>query len=102
MPIIGDELSVFFRAILTGVVVGGVYAFLVLVRKVISHSIVIISIEDIIFWIWAAFYIFIRMYNTSYGSVRWYFILGIVVGVFLLIFLRIKCKKLLDKWRKTS
>lgn len=100
MPIIGDELSVFFHAILTGAVVGGVYAFLVLVRKVISHSIVIISIEDIIFWIWAALYIFIRMYNTSYGSVRWYFILGIVVGVLVELFLFRKCKKCLDKWRK--
>lgn len=102
MPIIGEELSVFIQAMITGVIVCGSYDLLVILRKVIPHHIAVVSIEDILFWIGTGIYIFIQMFNTSYGSVRWYFILGIVVGVFLLIFLRIKCKKLLDKWRKTS
>lgn len=102
MPIIGEELSVFIQAMITGVIVCGSYYLLVILRKVIPHHIAVVSIEDILFWIGTGIYIFIQMFNTSYGSVRWYFILGIVVGVFLLIFLRIKCKKLLDKWRKTS
>ena len=102
MPIIGEELSVFIQAMITGVIVCGSYDLLVILGKVIPHHIAVVSIEDILFWIGTGIYIFIQMFNTSYGSVRWYFILGIVVGVFLLIFLRIKCKKLLDKWRKTS
>ncbi len=102
MPIIGEELSVFLQAVITGIIVCAGYYLFIIVRRLIPHHIVVISIEDIIFWIWAAIYIFIQMYNTSYGSVRWYFILGIVVGVVLLIFLMRKCKKLLDKRRKTS
>lgn len=101
MPIIGEELAIFMQAVITGVIVCGSYYLLVILRNLIPHSIVIISIEDIIFWIWTAIYIFIQMYTTSYGSVRWYFILGVVVGVFCFIFLVIKAKKVLDKWGKT-
>lgn len=101
MPVIGEELSVFIQAIITGVIVCGSYNLLVILRKVIPHHIAVISIEDIIYWIGTAIYVFVQMFNTSYGSVRWYFILGIVVGVFTLIFSQIKCKKMLDKWEKT-
>jgi len=101
VPIIGEELSTFIQAVITGVIVCGSYYLLVILRKVIPHHIIVVSIEDVLFWIGTGIYIFIQMYNTSYGSIRWYFILGIVVGVFALIFSHLKCKKLLDKWEKT-
>lgn len=102
MPVIGEELAIFIQAVITGIIVCGSYYLLVILRRLIPHHIAVISIEDIIYWIWTAVYIFIQMYTTSYGSVRWYFILGIVVGVFLLVFWGKNCKKLLDKWGKRS
>lgn len=56
-----------------------------------------IEIEDLIFWIGTAIYLFVQIYHTSNGSIRWYFALGVVSGVlFATIFLR-KMKKMLKK-----
>ena len=43
-----------------------------------------IGIEDILFWIFTAVYTFVQIYQTSSGVIRWYFVLGIVVGAFLI------------------
>ena len=102
MPIIGEEISVFIGAIVAGMTVCAVYYVFVLFRWWIPHHIAVISIEDIIFWIWTTIYIFLKMNNTTYGSIRWYFILGIGCGVFFVIFVVNKCKKWLDKRKKTS
>ena len=44
MPIIGEELSVFIQAMITGVIVCGSYYLLVILRKVIPHHIAVVSI----------------------------------------------------------
>ena len=62
-------------------------------RQLVEHSLFIIGIEDIIFWLGAALYVFVQIYYTSDGGIRWYFILGLVFGaIFSSVVLR-KLKK---------
>ena len=73
----------------------------------IRHSMLAVGVEDLIFWIGASIYLFRRMYLTSYGRIRWYFIVGAVIGAGAAgMILRlsgkiyIKAKKRLEKYRE--
>lgn len=102
------ELEIFVHAVISGMVVYGAYTLIRMIRRLVKHNLLSISIEDFLFWVGTSFYLFIQIYNTSDGSVRWYLVLGIVGGVILLdllIFLAKKmCRKIekmVDKSRET-
>ena len=77
---IGKELSVFIQAILAGNVVCLVYYSLRILRRIVKHNLLMVSIEDAIFWIWTAIHLFLRIYRASEGSIRWYFVVGVFLG----------------------
>jgi len=82
-----EEGIIFIQSILTGMIVYSGYACIRKIRRIIPHKLVIISIEDMVFWAIATIYIFVQFYYTSDGSIRWYQILGIVFGgTFLFLF----------------
>ena len=43
--------------------------------------------QDLFYWIFVEMYLFVQIYHTSSGSVRWYYILGVVVGACLMSWL---------------
>ena len=97
------EVVVFASAILTGAVLKAAYHCLLCFRKIISHNHFAINIEDLFFWIGVAIYLFVQIYQTSNGSIRWYFILGVVVGSVLQNFFIRKAGHLYKKiYRKTG
>ena len=64
----------------------GVYLSLIydgfrILRRVFSHNDLLISLEDIAFWIYAAGAVFMLMYRESNGMLRWFAILGGLFGV---------------------
>lgn len=71
---------IFLISVISGVTLRLVYQSIACLRQMIKHSMLIIGIEDLIFWIGAGLYVFVQIYHTSNGSVRWYFVLGIVSG----------------------
>ena len=77
---IGAEGGIFLYAGLAGMSVLCTYYILICFRKLIRHSDLASGIEDVIFWIAASIYIFRRMYETTYGSIRWFFVLGVLCG----------------------
>lgn len=84
-------------AVITGIIVRISYHCLTCFRGIVKHSLLVIGIEDILFWIGSAIYIFVQIYYTSSGIVRWYFVLGIVLGALISTFLLRKMKKMLKK-----
>ena len=93
---IGKELSVFLHAILAGNLVCLVYYFLRILRRIIKHNLLAISLEDIIFWIWTGIHLFIQIYRTSDGSIRWYFVVGVLCGgIFTYFFEKNREKRLI-------
>lgn len=104
---IGKEAAFFLYAGLSGVALLLVYQALSCLRKVIRHSSLAVGIEDFIYWIGTSVYLFRQMYKTTYGSIRWLFVLGVAVGVLAeyscVILLKKICglvKKKLEKYRK--
>lgn len=93
MPGIGKEITIFLQALLAGNVVFWIYYLIRKIRKLIKHNLFFISLEDFLFWIGSGIYLFVQMFNTSNGSIRWYFILGVVVGAILPLFLTEKARK---------
>ena len=86
---IRGELVIFLVSVVTGIMLRLVYRSISIFRQLVEHSLFIIGIEDIIFWLGAALYVFVQIYHTSDGSIRWYFILGVALGAVLMsVFLR--------------
>ena len=94
---IGKEFAVFLHAGLTGVLVVSVYLSLRVLRRLIKHTIWVINIEDAIFWITSSIYLFVQIYYTSSGVIRWYFVLGVVFGVLFMRILTAFAKKVHKK-----
>lgn len=82
---IANELSIFISACLLGNFVCLIYYAIRVFRRLVRHSLLWVSIEDFIFWVGAAVYLFLEMYRTCGGSIRWYFVLGVFVGGILTV-----------------
>ncbi len=100
---IEKELAIFLQAIITGNLLYLVYSAIRIVRRIIIHNIFFVSVEDLIFWIGAGLYIFGEIEKTSDGIIRWYFVVGVVLGTLLTnsVFQSIQ-KKHIAKTKKTS
>lgn len=98
---IGMEAAIFLYAGLTGIVTFSCYQLLKLFRKLIRHHIIVVNIEDFLYWLGISAYVFRQMYYTTYGSIRWFFVLGIVCGNFLAYFVEKFLEKFLLKWKKS-
>ena len=77
---IGKELFIFLLAVLAGAIVRLAYRCISCLREVVHHAHWVIELEDLIYWIGTAIFLFVQIYYTSSGSVRWYFVLGIGLG----------------------
>lgn len=70
----------FLDAVLTGMAVCGMYLCIRLLRKIVVHTLSAIAIEDLFFWVGTAVYVFVHIHHTTSGRIRWYFVLGVVLG----------------------
>lgn len=98
---IGKELAVFLHAMLTGNIVYLIYSVIRVFRRIVKHNLIWISIEDIVYWVGIGLYLFVQIYQTSYGVIRWYFVLGVCLGGFITHFIISKIvKKYIDNSKK--
>lgn len=98
---IGKEAVIFFYAGLSGIVILFSYQILRLLRHLIRHHIVVINLEDFFYWIGVSAYLFRQMYKTTYGSIRWFFVLGVVCGITFANFILFLAKKTYRKIKKS-
>lgn len=79
-----DNENVFLLyALLMGIFITFVYDILRIFRRVIPHGNRMISFEDMIFWMYCATKVFLLMYHESNGTLRWFAVLGALVGMLL-------------------
>ena len=69
-------------ALLLGVFITFVYDVLRVFRRVVPHSSFFVSLEDLGFWIYCGVEVFLLMYRESNGTLRWFAVLGAIVGMF--------------------
>lgn len=93
------EGIVFIQAFLSGMIMYSSYNCIRKFRRVIRHNLVVIAIEDILFWIGMSIFLSVQIYNTSDGNIRWYFVLGAILGCSLCICGE-RCMKNINKFHK--
>ena len=98
---IGKEAIIFLYAGLSGIVVLFSYQILRLLRRLIRHHIIVVNLEDVLYWLGVSVYLFRQMYMTTYGSIRWFFVLGVVCGIILANFVISLVKKMYEKMKKS-
>ena len=68
-------------ALWMGIFITFVYDILRIFRRVVPHTNFWVSLEDIGFWIYCAAKVFLLMYHESDGTLRWFAVLGALVGM---------------------
>ena len=100
---IKKEIAVFLQAILAGNFLCLVYRAIGVLRLLIKHRSLWISLEDLAFWGAAAVYIFLNIQNNCSGSIRWYYIMGFLGGSLVThYFVRKITRKYIAKTKKTE
>ena len=91
---------IFVAALLAGAVLKTAYTALGCLREVIPHGRIAVEAEDLLYWIAASIFLFVQIYYTSNGSIRWYFLLGVVLGVFFISIFFVGSKKYTKKFTR--
>ena len=81
------EWELLLRAIKLGVKLAFVYDGIRMFRCLIPHRNLLISIEDFIFWMYATIIIFELQLEQSYGVMRGFVILGMLLGMYLYLWI---------------
>jgi len=80
--IIRDNYFLMYSLIL-GISVTALYDLLRIFRRIVKHGNVLISLEDLFYWVVVAISVFYMMHTENNGTLRWFAILGAAVGMFL-------------------
>ena len=78
-----EQLRFGSSCLLFGVIITMLYDILLIVSAVLRHSNFWVSMEDFLFWIAAAFGIFLLLYRMNYGKVRWVAVFLLFLGMLL-------------------
>ena len=81
-PAAQENLFLFYSVIM-GIYITFLYDLLRIGRRVITHNGFWVSVEDLAFWIYCAMKVFYLMHAESDGTLRWFAILGALLGMFL-------------------
>lgn len=76
-----NEVTFFLHSFLLGIVITFVYDGFLILRRLIRHSIFLISLEDMIFWIACAIGVFYMLYEENNGILRWFAVFGATLGM---------------------
>lgn len=82
-PNIIAEVILLVHSFLLGVVLTFIYDGIIIFRKLIRHSSIFISLEDLLFWIACAIGVFYMLYEENNGILRWFAVAGACIGMLL-------------------
>lgn len=77
------EAELFLDSMFTGLVIMALYDILRLFRRIVSHSNIIVGLEDFLFWNMAGIFIFALIYAENDGRIRWFIVVGICMGAWI-------------------
>ena len=80
---IQNEMMLFGSAVLLGAALMLLYDVIRICRRILPRGIILVSIEDVIYWIVFGVAVFILLYRENDGAVRGFIVGGIAVGLFL-------------------
>lgn len=80
---IQNEMMLFGSAVLLGAALMLLYDVIRICRRILPRGIILVSIEDVIYWIVFGVAVFILLYRENDGAVRGFIVGGIAAGLFL-------------------
>lgn len=76
------EEAIFFGiSVVVGMALFLLYDFFRILRRIVKHGILWISIEDIIYWLICTVTVFLLLYHENDGRIRGYALGGILIGM---------------------
>lgn len=75
------EVVFLFHSFLLGIIITFVYDGFLILRRLIPHNLLLISLEDMIFWIACAIGVFYMLYEENNGILRWFAVFGATLGM---------------------
>ena len=77
-----QELTFFAHSILMGLVITFAYDWIRVFRRLFRHGSVLMSVEDLFFWLACGVAVFYMLYKENNGTLRWFAVLGAALGMF--------------------
>lgn len=75
------DTAFLLQAVGMGIGITFLYDWLRIFRRVLPHRQIVVSLEDLFFWIFCTMYVFWWMYRVSNGGMRWFAIAGALTGM---------------------
>lgn len=75
------EVTFFSHSVVMGLAITFFYDWFLICRKLIRHSRLLVSLEDLIFWITCGIGVFYMLYRENNGILRWFAVVGAVLGM---------------------
>ena len=75
------ELQILLYAVLFGGILTAAYDIFRILRRVFPHRDLLVSLEDLVFWVFCAVSVFYLLNAQSDGKLRWFFVLGAALGM---------------------
>lgn len=76
-----QEAVFFLHSVLMGVVITFGYDWFLIIRKLIKHGNLWVSLEDLIFWFACGLGVFYMLYRENNGVLRWFTVIGAMIGM---------------------
>ena len=78
-----NQIGILFNVFVAGIVVAFIYDLFRIKRKVVKSNVIIIALEDLIYWIIASIVLFLSIYASNDGELRGFAVIGFFLGALL-------------------
>ena len=82
-PEIELEICFLFHSFLMGILITVLYDLLRILRRILPHNILAISLEDFLYWIVCSLLVFAMLIRENNGILRWFAVAGAMAGMLL-------------------
>lgn len=76
-----DEVMFLLDSFILGAVITCIYDGFLILRRLIKHNMLFVSLEDLIFWAVCAVGVFYVLYEENNGILRWFAVVGASLGM---------------------
>lgn len=76
-----QEVTFFLHSVLIGLVITFAYDWILIFRRLISHGKVLMSVEDLLYWLACGVSVFYMLYKENNGVLRWFAVMGAALGM---------------------
>lgn len=78
--LIGAQVNMFVISMLLGVIMGITYDVIRCIRRMVSHNLFFLSLEDFAYWFIWTIVVANSIYQYNYGELRIYIFIGLILG----------------------